>query len=82
MPYSSTSLTLPVYGLLRVTVSAPHVVPANFFMRTSRTWGLASAFLVSCKVFHKSPQDQIVGTYGSQDFRKHVSDDVVDEDKE
>ena len=44
MPYSSTGLTLPVYSLLRVTVSAPHVVPANFFMRASRTLALASAF--------------------------------------
>ena len=44
MPYSSTGLTLPMYSLLRVTVSAPHVVPANFFMRASRTLTLASAF--------------------------------------
>ena len=48
MPYSSTGLTLPVYSLLRVTVSAPHVVPANFFMRASCTMALASAFLVCC----------------------------------
>ena len=46
MPYSSTGLTLPVYSLLRVTVSAPHIVPANFFMRASRTLALASAFSV------------------------------------
>ena len=32
MPYSSTGLTLPVYSLLRVTVSAPHVVPARDFL--------------------------------------------------
>ena len=50
MPYSSTGLTLLVYSLLRVTVtvSAPHVVPANFFMRASRTLALASAFSVCC----------------------------------
>ena len=48
MPYSSTGLTLPVYSLLRVTVSAPHVVPANFFMGASRTLALASAFSVCC----------------------------------
>ena len=48
MPYSSTGLTLPVYSLLRVTVSAPHVVPANFFVRASHTLALASAFSVCC----------------------------------
>ena len=46
MPYSSTVLTLPVYSFLRVTVSTPHVVSANFFMRASRTLALASAFSV------------------------------------
>ena len=30
----------------------------------------------------KAPQDQIIGVYGSQDFMRHVSDSVVDEDKE
>ena len=44
IPYSSTGLTLPVHSRLRVTVSAPHVVPVNFFMRASRTLALASAF--------------------------------------
>ena len=41
MPYSSTGPTLPVYSLLRVTASAPHVVPANFFMGASRNLALA-----------------------------------------
>ena len=48
MPYSSTGMTPPVYILLRVTVSAPHVVPANFFMRASSTLSLASSFSVCC----------------------------------
>ena len=51
MPYSSTGLTQPVYSLLRVTVSAPHIVNANF-MRASRILALASAFSVCC--FHVS----------------------------
>ena len=53
MPYSSTGLILPVYSLLRITVSAPHVVPANFFMRASRTLALASAFSVCCFQFSR-----------------------------
>ena len=48
IPYSSTGLTPPVCSLLGVTVSVPHVVPASFFMRASRTLALASAFSVRC----------------------------------
>ena len=48
MPYWSTGLILPVYGLLRVTVSAPHVVPASFFMRASRSKLFRRLFLFVC----------------------------------
>ena len=47
MPYSSTGLSLPVYSLLRVTVSKSHVTPANF-MRACCALTLASAFSVGC----------------------------------
>ena len=48
MPYSRTGLTLPVYSLLRVEASAPHVVLASFFMSASRTFALDSVLLVCC----------------------------------
>ena len=62
MPYSSTGLTLPVYSLLRVTVSAPHVVPANFFMRAVAPWLCLqlSQFVVSkSAIFQKSPPGRL-----------------------
>ena len=43
---------------------------------------LLQSIVCSCKVFLRTPQDQIVDVYGSQDFKRHASDDVVDEDKE
>ena len=46
MPYSSTGQILLVYCLLRITVSASRVVPADYFMRASRTFALSSTFSV------------------------------------
>ena len=55
--YSSTGLIQPVYSLLRAMASAPHVLPANFFMKASHTLALVSAFLVCC--FHVSPLSKV-----------------------
>ena len=38
---------------------------------------LLQSIVYSCKVFLREPQDQIVAVYGSQDFMRRVSDDVV-----
>ena len=43
---------------------------------------LLQSIVCSCKVFLWAPQDQIVGVYGTQDFTRRISYDVVDEDKE
>ena len=50
MPYSSTGLTRPVYNFLRTFSSAPHVVPASFFMIAIRCLALVRFF--STCVFH------------------------------
>ena len=55
MPYSSIGLSLPMYSLVRVTASAPHVVPANFFMRASRTLALVFGLLFPCQPLVESP---------------------------
>ena len=83
MPYSSTGLILPVNSLLKAAVSAPHVVPYNFFIRARRTLALASAISVCC--FHVSrttEPDSRRKIYGFLDFTTQVSDDVVYEDEE
>ena len=43
---------------------------------------LLHSIACSCKVFLWVPQDQVTGIYGFQDFTRHVSYNVADEDQE
>ena len=56
MPYSSTGLTLPVYSLLRVTVCAPHVAHADFFMRATRTFSFFGLLFPGQPLVKSHPQ--------------------------
>ena len=44
IPYSSTGLTIPVYSLFSIFPFAPHVEPANFFIRFTRCFEFWTVF--------------------------------------
>ena len=52
----------------------------NWFLQATER--LLHSVVCCWKVFLRAPQDQIVGLYGSLDFARHVSDNVINEDKE